>query len=129
MKKIECPGRRVMLVEDEFLISMAMRRQVELQGCEVCCVVSSAQEALGCAMLGEVRLAFVDVSIDGDMDGIDLAERLVREHGIAVVIVSAYNDRPTVERALRAGALAVLGKPVDDAELAGWVEKVLGPRP
>jgi FixJ family two-component response regulator len=51
-----------------------------------------------------------------DMGGIELLE-LLRGRGdtIPVIVVTAQNDTGVLERARRAGALAVLPKPVDDA--------------
>jgi FixJ family two-component response regulator len=50
-----------------------------------------------------------------EMGGIELLE-LLRSRGdtIPVIVVTAQNDAGVLERARRAGAMAVLAKPVDD---------------
>jgi len=51
-----------------------------------------------------------------EMGGIELLE-LLRSRGdtIPVIVVTAQNDAGVLERARRAGAMAVLSKPVDDS--------------
>jgi FixJ family two-component response regulator len=70
-------------------------------------------------------LAAFDRLVDGcllldlnmpEMGGIELLE-LLRSRGdtIPVIVVTAQNDAAVLERARRAGAMAVLAKPVDDS--------------
>ncbi len=73
----------------------------------------SAEAAL--QVIAEVNpdVALVDVRMPG-MDGLELL-RLLRERSpdIAVVIMSAYEDLPTVATAMRDGAVDFLVKPLD----------------
>jgi FixJ family two-component response regulator len=45
---------------------------------------------------------------------------------IPVIIVSARNRHANLERALKAGAMAFLQKPVDNAELLAVIRRALG---
>jgi len=73
----------------------------------------SAEAAL--AVIAETKpdVALVDVRLPG-MDGLELL-RLLRERSpdIAVVVMSAYEDLPTVATAMRDGAVDFLVKPLD----------------
>ena len=68
----------------------------------------------------------VDVHMGG-MSGIELLEFLkARPSAPPVIIVSGRADPALTERAVRAGAMAVLRKPADDEELIGLIERALG---
>jgi two-component system response regulator FixJ len=56
-------------------------------------------------------------------------ERLVENgHGIQIIILSAHGDAEVHARALAAGAIAFLSKPVDGDTLLSMVEQALGRR-
>ncbi len=73
----------------------------------------SAEAAI--QVIGEIDpdVALVDVRLPG-MDGLELL-RLLRERSpnIAVIVMSAYEDLPTVAAAMRDGAVDFLVKPLD----------------
>ncbi len=72
---------------------------------------------------GADALALVDVRMPG-MDGLTLLDRLhASRPEIAVVIVTAHGNMETVIRALRAGAVDFLPKPVRFRELDAVIEK------
>lgn len=116
----------VMIVEDEFIIALALRRQVEALGCTVCCVTDTMESALNFAQSGTAEVVLMDVAIRGDCDGIEAARRLVTEHGLPVIVVSAYTDSETRQRVSLAGASAMLGKPAAEQELCDALAFVLG---
>ena len=59
-----------------------------------------------------------------EMGGIEVLEILRdRGAGIAVIVVTAQSDTALLERARRAGAFALVRKPVDD-NLLGMIEQV-----
>lgn len=73
----------------------------------------SAEAALQVISEVDPDVALVDVRMPG-MDGLELL-RLLRERSpdVAVVIMSAYEDLPTVATAMRDGAVDFLVKPLD----------------
>jgi FixJ family two-component response regulator len=61
--------------------------------------------------------AILDIGLPG-MSGLDLQERLAVENPqIRVIFVSAHDETEMRTRALAAGAIAFLGKPVNDKAL------------
>mgnify|MGYP005857001937 CR=1 FL=1 len=86
---------RIMHVEDEMIVSMAVRSMLEKNGHTVC-----AQPSTG-IMLG------------GELDGIETAARLKAAHDVPVIFVSAYGDDKTRERAKATRPDAFLVKPLD----------------
>ena len=70
----ECPPLRVLLVEDEFLISEWVSESLEEQGFAVR-AVSNAAEALRLLNSTAVDVLFTDVNLPGGVDGLALAHR------------------------------------------------------
>ena len=107
---------RALVVEDEFVISLAIETQLKALGCEV---VGTAREAGTAIALGrELRpdVVFMDIGLAGS-SGIDATRDLMREAPTCVIVVTAYADH-RVQEALSAGASLVLTKPIAQEQLS-----------
>ena len=84
----------------------------------------SAEAALQVIAEVDPDVALVDVRMPG-MDGLELL-RLLRERSpdVAVVIMSAYEDLPTVATAMRDGAVDFLIKPLDLHQVREVIGKI-----
>ena len=82
----------------------------------------SAEEFLETASFGDGSCIILDMRMPG-MTGLDLQKELAsRKIRIPVVVVSAYDDRPTRDLARASGAVAFFRKPVDDQALIDAIE-------
>ena len=59
------------------------------------------------------------------MDGIEVARRVVGEHGVPVLILTAFSQRNLIEEARDAGVAAYLVKPFQSAEIVPAIEVAL----
>jgi len=89
---------------------------------------ADADGALALLAQGPADVVLSDVRMPG-MDGIQLL-RLLRERGLAVdvVLMSAYDDLPTVAIAMRDGAADFLAKPLDLHQLRAVLGRVFADR-
>lgn len=115
----------VCVVDDDDDVRDAMLNLLASAGYDTV-AFASAEECLAFERLVHVDLALFDVRLPG-MDGFALHNALV-ERGLrlAVVFVSGHTDEPMAARALAAGAIALLQKPVDGDLLLCLVERALG---
>ncbi|QDV19357.1 Transcriptional regulatory protein TdiR [Gimesia panareensis] len=112
----------VFVVDDDPAIRKSLRWLIESVGLKVQThelasdfLESYSPDRPGCLVL--------DVRIPG-MSGLELQEKL-RERGydIPVIIVSGYGDVPMAVRAMKAGAVDFLEKPVSDQVLLDYIQK------
>lgn len=97
---------------------------LERQGLTVRCY-ANAQIFLGQQDLREHGCLLLDQLMPG-LSGLDLLEALrSRSIDIPAIFVTGDSDPLLPQRAKKAGAMAVLHKPVANAELLGWVELAL----
>jgi DNA-binding NtrC family response regulator len=117
---------RILIVDDEPNVRLNYRLALELEGYEVV-EASSGQEALRQLRISKFPVAVIDLRMPG-LSGIDLI-KASRTHGVQTkfLVVTAYGDNLTANRALQAGAVAFLGKPLRPQELATAVYDVLNP--
>ena len=111
----------VLVAEDEALIRMDL---VELLG--ECGYVVVGQAADGQAAVEQARalrpdVVFMDVAMPR-RDGLSAAEEIIAEGIAPVVMVTAFSQRETVQRAASAGVLGYLVKPFGKADLGPAIE-------
>lgn len=112
---------RVLVVEDETLIRLDIVETLEDAGYEVVGEAGDGESAIELAGELEPDLIVMDVKMPG-MDGITAADRILEEHRVAIVMLTAYYQRDLVERARDAGAMAYVVKPFTPADLIPAVE-------
>jgi DNA-binding NtrC family response regulator len=102
----------VLIVEDERIISMMMGLMVEKLGHRVCAKVPSVDAALELLDTVHPDLAFLDIHLEGDSDGIYLGRILGSQFGIPFAFATAYADPDTYRRAMDTVPVDFLQKPL-----------------
>lgn len=106
----------IVIAEDEYLITLTLKAQLEAMGHTVVGTSTGGDAAVTLAKQLRPDLILMDIGMPG-MDGITATARIMSEAPVAIVILTAYNDRARVDGALRAGAAAYLLKPISDTQL------------
>jgi len=115
----------VLLVDDDVSVRRALTRLLKSAGYNVQ-TFSSAQEFLDTKASGEGPSCLVlDVRMPG-LTGIDLQRELhTTNRNLPIVFITGHGDIPMSVRAMKAGAVDFLQKPVNDKELLGAIEQSL----
>ena len=109
---------RVMIVEDQVILSMALELVLSDLDCEVTGSAMDMEGAISIASENQPELAFVDVNLLDGQTGPRIARRLVEEYGVAVVFMTANPEQIPDGFA---GALGAVSKPFDDATVKAVV--------
>lgn len=108
---------RVLIVEDNAVLSMDLADLLEEWNYPVCGIAHSGSAALELAARHKPDLALVDVGLGGNMDGIDLAVVLRRDFAVPSIIVTGALDSELTKRAMPARPVGFLSKPYMPDEL------------
>ncbi|MCU0622360.1 MAG: response regulator [Gemmatimonadaceae bacterium] len=123
----EPAAQRVLVVDDEETIRMALAKFLRGRGYEVTTAESGAV-ALETLRAGRFVAMLSDVRMPG-MPGTELVpQALAIDPDLAVLMLTAVNDAPTATEALGAGAMDYLMKPVELADLLAALERALHKR-
>jgi len=107
---------RLVIVEDDPLIAFDIKESINTSKFEVCGVFHEAEQFIK-SDLAEFDLALLDVNLNGEMDGIELAEFLQKNHQKPCLFITSYHDEVTVQRAKKVNPLGYVVKPFDPIEL------------
>ena len=114
-------SRQALIVEDDTLVGMGLKANLEALGFKVVGQAADAQQATALFRQHHPDLVLMDIQLN-DTDGIELSAQLLQERRCAVVIVSAYSDPELIARAVAAGVFAYLIKPVSRQALSAQIE-------
>ena len=115
---------RIILAEDETVIRMDLKEELQRQGYLVVGDVGDGQSAVNLARELRPDLVIMDVRMP-EMDGITAAELLTREKISPVVLLTAFSDDELIERARDAGVVTYLTKPFRSSDLKPAIEIAL----
>jgi FixJ family two-component response regulator len=116
----------IAIVDDDQPYRESMRKLIMLLGYTVEAFPSAA-DFLASHHLPETACLVADVHMPG-MTGLDLHGHLVDAgYAIPTILVTAYPDDVVRDRALKAGIVFYLGKPVDDDYLERCLRSALQP--
>lgn len=114
----------VSVVDDDPSVRRSLARLVKAAGYRVE-AFASAREFLARPPDDGPACLVLDVRMPG-LTGLDLQETLaVATHSTSIVFISGYRDVRASVKAMKAGAVDFLTKPVDDEELLGVIERAV----
>jgi two-component system response regulator FixJ len=116
--------RIVHVVDDDAAVRRALVRLLRSEGLEAV-AYETAQAVLNAAPSLSSGCILLDLQMPG-MDGLELLARL-GELGIElpVIVVTGHGDVPTAVRAMKAGAVDFIEKPIDETQLFAAIDAAL----
>ncbi|MBN2373159.1 response regulator [bacterium] len=118
-------GKSILIVEDEDDIVRLLKSILISLGHEVSAVCSSGEDAVRIAQEKTPDLALMDISLVGEMDGIETAREIYSRFKIPIVFLTGYADSETMERAKIAEPFGYIVKPFDISHLKGTLEMAI----
>ncbi len=116
---------RIAIIEDESLVAMGIQGLLEDNGHEVVAMATRGATAAELILQQQPDIVLLDINLKGEgLDGIDVCRLTTEMTKAKVIIVTAYGDEETVQRAMEAGASEVLTKPITDHNLIAVIEAV-----
>ncbi|MBI1877889.1 MAG: response regulator [Chloroflexi bacterium] len=108
---------RILIVEDELIVSLDIQRTLERLGYVVAGVVSTGAAAITETIQVKPDLVLMDIRLEGDIDGIQAASQIREFSDVPIIYLTAYADDDTVERAKMTAPFGYLLKLFEEREL------------
>jgi two-component system, response regulator PdtaR len=117
--------KKILIVEDETIISFGYRLQLEQLGFEVMDAVRSADEAEEALRRERPDVIIMDVYLKGDRNGLDVAREIQRTSAIPIIFLTA-SSKPEIVEGIRAlPDCHYLVKPVDPDALSQVLNRIV----
>ena len=122
-KSATSPRGRILVVDDDRLVLATVVHGLKHAGFDIL-DADNGDDAILLARQHRPDLALLDIRMDG-MSGYDVAHYLLEALQIPFMFLSAFSDEATLARIQALGALALLVKPLDIAQLVPAVASAL----
>jgi two-component system, response regulator PdtaR len=116
---------RILVVEDEPIVSMQLQESLEGMGHLVPAIIDSGDEVLRAVLSHKPDLILMDIKLRSFIDGVDAANRVRLVCDVPVIYLTAYPSKGSQDRALGTRPAAYLVKPVSDKALSEQIDKAL----
>ncbi len=124
-RRKRAPLPRILVVEDDFLVSAELEAALAEAGYDVVGTARTADEAVAITRDEKPALVIMDIRLAGARDGIAAALEIFDKTGIRCIFATAHHDPATRLRAAPAAPLGWLAKPFASATLIAQVEAAL----
>lgn len=116
----------ILIVEDESLIALDIKRTLLKKGYEICDCIDNAEEAIQTVERYQPALVLMDISLRGSVDGITAAKIIKEKFDTSIIFLTAYSDDKTIARATSLSPEGYLVKPFNQGSLLAAVKLALG---
>jgi two-component system, response regulator PdtaR len=115
----------ILVVEDDANVAAVLEARLESFGYEVCDIASTGLRAIESAGQHQPDLILMDILLEGDMNGIEAADRIAQHSDVPVIFLTCLNDPTVLERAISINPYGYIVKPYDNAALKSSIEIAL----
>lgn len=116
---------KILIVEDEPIIASDIEMILQSLGYDVTGIEDNAEDALQSIVKNTPDLVLLDINIEGDADGVMLAQDINARFGIPFVYLTSNTDKMTINRVKRTQPAGFIVKPFSEQEIQSVIEIAL----
>ncbi len=119
------PIAKVFIIEDEAITALDIKRTLEKLNYEIVGIKDRGEEAIKQIEKLDPDIILMDISLKGELDGIETARLLNIRKKIPIVYLTAHSDEETIERSKSTNPYGYLLKPLNDRDLNSCLRMAL----
>ena len=117
--------KRIFIVEDEGIVAADLADRLDQLGYDAAGQAASGEMAIKKIAATLPDLILMDIVLQGNMDGVEVAEEIQKLYKIPVVYLTSHADEATMQRARITGPFGYVLKPFEERELHMAIEIAL----
>lgn len=116
--------KKILIVEDDFIIQIFLKKIISEVGCKIVGTTNNSDNVIDIIDNENPNIIFMDISIDGKKNGIELSDMINSKYNIAIVYITGNTDEATMKLAKKTNPLHIISKPVDEETLVEEIKSV-----
>jgi PAS domain S-box-containing protein len=88
--------KKLLLVEDEAMLAMGQKRDLEKYGYDVRFVASGEEAIEACSSASDIDLILMDINLGAGMDGTEAANIILQAHDLPLIFLSSHTEKEVV---------------------------------
>jgi DNA-binding NarL/FixJ family response regulator len=118
-------GIKVLIVEDEPLIAKNIGMYLNNNDYEVAAIAYDPEEAFYQLKKQQPDFAILDINLESDLSGIDIAGYINQNNFIPFIYLTSYSDKETIDKAKLTNPAGFIVKPFNEKTLYATIEIAL----
>jgi len=120
MKKV-----KILIVEDDEVTAMNLKMSLEKHGYEITSIADNSIQARNKIKIYEPDIILIDISLQSDNDGIELAKYVREKHQTPFIYLTAHSDNAVIQQAKLTEPYGYIVKPFDPEGLNATIQMAL----
>jgi PAS domain S-box-containing protein len=116
---------KVLIVEDEGIVALDLRRMLLQAGYGVTGTATTGADAIRLAAQQPPDVVLMDIGLRGELDGIEAAQSIRAQHDVPIIFVTANSDPATLDRAKITDPFGYIVKPFEERDVRVRLEMAL----
>lgn len=116
---------KILIVEDEPIIAADIQDLLVSEGYQVIGIAHRGEEALDMLSTRQPDFTMLDINLDGQMTGIDVAEHIHDNYKIPYLFLTSFDDEKTLTEAQQYAPYGFLVKPFQDRTLLASIKMAM----
>jgi CheY-like chemotaxis protein len=116
---------KVLIVEDEIIVAMQLKRRLTASGYAVDELVTSGEEAIQAVRANPPDIIVMDRGLGGKMDGLEAAQQIRAFSPVPILFMTGYNDTGLKAQIAALRPSVHLTKPVNSQEIQDTIAQLL----
>lgn len=116
--------KKILVVEDDYILSMINRKHLELMGHEVVDSVTNGPDAIEAARKHQPDAILMDIRLEGPMTGIEAMLEISKFSNAYVIYLTGNSEMEFKETTSKTNMLAFCIKPIHFEELSDILNKI-----
>lgn len=112
---------KIVIADDEMIICMDLKEILEEAGHEVIGMAADGAEALKLVKEKKPDVAILDIQMP-EIDGLQVAKLIAHDHIASVVLLTAFGEEETIEKAKKSDVFGYVVKPAEERTLLPAIE-------
>ncbi len=112
---------KIVIADDEMIICMDLKEILEEAGHEVIGMAADGAEALKLVKEKKPDVAILDIQMP-EIDGLQVAKLIAHDHIAPVVLLTAFGEEETIEKAKKSDVFGYVVKPAEERTLLPAIE-------
>lgn len=108
---------RILIVEDDFITIKLLQKMLSNNSYDIVNCVTNGMEAIETIKNMPVDLVLMDIGINGDADGLEIAKIMKTHYNTPSIFITSHSDLVTIDKAIETGAFGFIVKPFNNNEL------------
>jgi CheY-like chemotaxis protein len=109
--------KKVLIVEDDELISELIAWRVEALGYGVCGIAVTGEESVALAKAHNPDVVLMDITLKGQIDGIEAARMIKEINEVPVIFITGSSEEEMIDKTLPVKPAGYIIKPFTDKDL------------